>query len=261
MKLYASALLIAFLAVLSTASPAAEDQTQARALLERARKQSDIRSPNAPGFRLKASFTVATADLNVVEGTYTETWLSNTQWRHETVLGPSRRIEIGGATKRWLLETGPQLPAELQHFSSVLDLTPSWWNDFTFEPPTDHEVKGSTIRCAVIAGEMGERNALCFYVDSGLLLQIVTPKKIGVRYGNYSCQYGDYQKFGEYVYPRALACFQDSHRKLKADIVELSPDPSPDPTLFSPPAGAVELGNSVEHPTPPKVLPDPRFPF
>jgi hypothetical protein len=272
MKLHVSSVLITLLALLGVASfaaspgasPAGDDQTQAQTLLERARKLSDIRSASAPAFRLKASFTVTAPDLSTVEGTYIETWQSNTQWRRETVLGPARRVEVGGATKRWQLDTGTQLPAEVQQFSGVLDLTPSWWKDFTFEPPTDHEVKIGTLRCMVTPlAETGERFALCFYKDSGLLAQVIMPKKIGVRLGTYSCQYGEYQKFGDYVFPRLLACFQEGHRKLKAEIVELSSNPSPDATLFSPPTGAVELGNNVDHPLPPKPAQamDPRFPF
>jgi hypothetical protein len=264
MKLCGAFLLIAFATWLSTGSFAEDEQPQAQALLERARNLSDIRSPNAPAFRLKATFTAITQDLDTVEGTYTETWVSNARWRREIVVGGSRRIEVGGATRRWLLNSGPQLPAEVQRFSSLLEISPSWWKEFTFEPATDHDANGVTIRCVVTpAGEGGEKYALCFYKRRGLLLETIMPRKIGSRLGNYFCRYGNYQKFWDYFFPRELECLQEGHRKLEGKVVELSLDPSPDPALFAQPAGAVEIGNDTEHPTPPHPVPAPdlRFPF
>jgi hypothetical protein len=115
-------------------------------------------------------------DLSTVEGTYTETWVSNTEWRRETVVGASRRVEVGGATGRWLLSSGPPLPIEIQRFSSLLELSPPWWQEFTFQPTTDHDVNGTAIRCVVtLTEETGERYALCFYKESGLLMQTTMP--------------------------------------------------------------------------------------
>jgi hypothetical protein len=264
MKLCAAFILTALVTLLNAGSVAEDEQSNARALLERARELSDIRSPSAPAFRLKVTFTAITRDLTTLEGTYTEIWVSNTQWRRETVVGASRRIEVGWATRHWLLNSGPPLPDEVQRFSSLLELSPSWWQEFTFQPTTDHDVNGVAIRCVVTpAGENDERYALCFYKQSGLLMQTTMPKRIGNRLGDYSCLYANYQKFWEYFFPRELRCLQEGHRKLEGKMVELSLDPFPDPALFVPPAGATEIGNGTEHPTPPRRVPEPdlRFPF
>jgi TonB family protein len=47
------------------------------------------------------------------------------------------------------------------------------------------------------------------------------------------------------------------------NIVELSAEASPDIALFTPPAGAIEMGNCLVKPEPPKPVstPDPRFPM
>jgi hypothetical protein len=257
--------LLSVLVSLHSVGVFAEDQqSNAQALLERASDLSDIRSPSAPAFRLKATFTVVTRDLDILEGTYTETWVSNTQWRRETVVGNSQRIELGGAAQRWLTSSGPPLPEEVQQFSRLLELAPHWWQEFSFEPATDHDVRGIAIRCAVTSpGEDGERYALCFYKQSGFLMQTTMPKRIGERLGEYSCLYGNYEKFWNYFFPRDLRCLQDGHRKLQGKIVELSLDPFPDPGLFVRPPGAVEMGNRVEHPTPTRRVPEPdvKFPF
>jgi len=265
MKLCAAAFLLTALGTLLSAGLFAQDeQSKAQALLERARNLSDIRSPSAPAFRLKATFTAITRDLAVLEGTYTETWVSNTQWRRETVVGASRRVEVGGKSHHWLLNSGPPLPVEVQRFSSLLELSPSWWQEFTFQATTDHVVSGVAIRCVVtLTGEDGERYALCFYKESGLLMQTTMPKTIGSHLGDYACLYGNYQKFWDYFFPHELRCLQEGHRKLEGKIVELSLDPVPDPALFVQPAGATEIGNGEEHPTPPRRVPAPdqRFPF
>ena len=182
MKVCAAFLITALVTFLSAGSFAGEE-SNAQALLERARELSDIRSPSAPAFRLKATFTAITRDLTTLEGSYTETWVSNTQWRRETVVGASRRIEVGEATRHWLLNSGPPLPVEVQRFSSLLELSPPWWQEFTFQPTTDHDVKGIAIRCVVtLTGENGERYALCFYTESGLLMQTTMPTRIGDRF-------------------------------------------------------------------------------
>ena len=261
MKVCVAFLLVTFL---SAGSFAGEGQSNAQTLLERARSLSDIRSPGAPAFRLRATFTAITRDLTTLEGTYTETWVSNTQWRRETVVGASRRVEVGGANRHWLLNSGPPLPDEVLRFSGLLELAPSWWQEFAFQPGTDHDVNGIAIQCVVtLPGENGERYALCFYKESGLLMQTTMPKSIGTRLGSYSCLYPSYQKVWGYTFPRELRCLQDGHRKLEGKIVELSRDPFPDPALFEQPAGALEIGNAPDHPTPPRRLPadDLKFPF
>jgi hypothetical protein len=49
----------------------AEDaQPRGQALLERARQRSDIRAPNSPAFRLRATFSSVGKDLATVQGSY-----------------------------------------------------------------------------------------------------------------------------------------------------------------------------------------------
>jgi hypothetical protein len=71
MKVCAAFLLTALVTLLSAGSFAEDEQSKAQGLLERARNLSDMRSPSAPAFRLKATFTAITRDLATLEGTYT----------------------------------------------------------------------------------------------------------------------------------------------------------------------------------------------
>lgn len=80
-------------------------QSRAEALMQHARQLSDIRSSGAPAFRLTATFSFVGDDLEAVQGTYTETWASDSQWRRETVVNNLRRIEVGAPSRLWLLDS------------------------------------------------------------------------------------------------------------------------------------------------------------
>src|SRR6266566_3024152 len=91
----------ALLIVLITTISFCDDKQARRSDVERARLASDIRAVNAPGFRLKATCSFVGEKLETLGGTYVEWWVSKTQWRRETAVGDSRRIEIVGPDKRW----------------------------------------------------------------------------------------------------------------------------------------------------------------
>jgi TonB family protein len=59
-----------------------------------------------------------------------------------------------------------------------------------------------------------------------------------------------------------MACFEDKHRKIEAQVLELSADSSPDSSLFIPPPGASELGICSGTSAPPvaTMSPEPGFP-
>jgi hypothetical protein len=96
MKAHAAFVFTALLALLAIAlsaqapqkpeAPKSEIQTRAEALMERARHLSDIRAKNAPAYRLKATFSFMGKNLENLQGTYTEVWVSDSQWRRETVV-------------------------------------------------------------------------------------------------------------------------------------------------------------------------------
>ncbi len=167
--IFSIALFVAF-----PGNSAAEDvQKSAEAMLERARQLSDIRSPNAPGFHLNLSFSFIRQDLETVQGTYTEVWVSNSQWRQETVVGNFRRIEIVRSTKRWLLDSGEEaIPEQAARVSTMVQVLPTKAAKFEFESfaEPDH-----VTRCAVTkpVGEIRQRHAFCFDKDNGILGRVI----------------------------------------------------------------------------------------
>ncbi|HXC00116.1 MAG TPA: energy transducer TonB [Terriglobales bacterium] len=241
--------------VLFAAASSAEDiQKTAEGLLNGARQLGDIRSPNAPPFQMKLTFSFVGKDLETSEGTYSEVWISNSQWRRETTVGNFRRIEVGGPTRRWLLDSGGDFPEEAAGVSSLLNVFPARTAKFQFESIASPDAE---TQCAVTKpwGDKRKRLAFCFDKASGFLVENVTPQLVGAqRVVDFSCNYGQFKKFGVYAFPRTLTCFLDGHRKMEAKVVELSTMTSPDATLFSPPPASLELGNCSLNPLPPQAV-------
>jgi hypothetical protein len=254
------------LAMLSSASlaqnPAAPDdhpedvQTRADALLLKARQLSDIRSPNAPAFRLKATFSFTGLDLQKVEGTYTEVWVSNSQWRREMVIGDLRHIEVGGGDKQWLVDPD-RFPPQANKLATLMSVLPPASRGFEFASITEREMRDVTTEC-VATKSLGANLplTLCFEKRSGMLLEKVSPETRPQNVIIFSCEYGSFRKFGDYWFPRQVRCFEDRHKNISADVVELSIETPVDPALFDAPKDAIELGQcsgKIVSPVPPPL--------
>ena len=76
-----------------------------------------------------------------------------------------------------------------------------------------------------------------------------------------SCAFGGFAKFGGYWFPREVVC--DQHKIIEAKVVDLVAEPSPDTALFTPPAGATELGRCTDIFKPPTAVfsPAPNLPL
>lgn len=241
-----------------------DKQAQGEAMLDRGRAASNIRAPNAPAFRLKVAFSFVSEKLETVTGTYSEWWVSRNQWRREIVAGDSRRLEIGGPDKRWLLDTGPSLPEQVKRLPASLDLVPSKTSKFVFDSILDPALDNTKVACAIsVPGSEKQKSAFCFHKESGVLIQKIEPYLVGRRMGGYSCDYAAFHMFGNYAYPREMACFVEGHQKMDAKVTELAVEPSPDLALFKPPPEAVELGQCSGKTIAPRAIssPDPAMPW
>jgi TonB family protein len=243
----------AFVVVFGSAFAADDSQEAAEALLDRARQLSDVRSPKAPAFRLTLTFSFTGKDLETVQGTYTEVWMSGSEWRRETVVGNSRRIEVGGLAKRWLFDTADDFPDQAAGVPALVEPLPARIAKLDFESITESD---PATRCALTKpkGELRQQYAFCFDKTDGLLVAKVTPDVMGPRVADYSCNYSQFLKFGEYWFPHEMVCFLDGHRKMEARVVDLSLAPSADAALFAPPTGAVEMGTCPNNPVPPRAV-------
>jgi hypothetical protein len=221
-------------------------------MLLHAQQLSDIRSPNAAAFRLKATFSFKGDDLETVQGTYTETWLSDSQWRRETVINGLRRIEVGGPAKSWLLspDTFPERAIELPSLMAFVP-PPSSQTDFaTITETPDGDVMAECVFSKPVL--QSQKIILCFDKKSGVLLEKAAPEERLRNVVSFSCEYGKFQQFNQYWVAREIVCFDDRHKTISANVTELSAEPTSDPTFFTPSPEAIELGRCSGKTVPPR---------
>jgi TonB family protein len=246
-----------------TEPPKSEAQLLAESLMDRAHKISDIRSKGAPAFRLKATFSFIGKDLDTVQGTYSEVWVSSSQWWRETVVNDQRRVEVGGPNRRWLLDNTIDFPEIARRLSDLVNVFPSSTSKFDFESINEHSAGARIAECAITkADTRGNKYAFCFDDQTGALLEKAAPEVRPKNTTTFSCAYGVFRKFGDFQFPREVSCFEDKHRKIDANVVELSFEPSPDAELFKPPPGATEHIDCLGKLTAPfpAFTPGPNFP-
>jgi hypothetical protein len=230
------ALLTALSPLLALAQSFPPAQTSAETLLNRARQISDIRAPGSPPFHLQATFSFIAKNLDTIQGTYIETWLSASQWRRETVVGDAHRIEVRNGNKSWLANGGPQFPTQAIRAAKMFDPFP--------ENPrldVDSVTDRPNLQCVLLRLDASTKQAFCIDKQTGVLIGTVEPQIVGARIGDYSCQYEKFQKFDGRWFPHKIGCLLDRHRQIDGEVLELSPtSPTPDPKLFNPPAGRTE---------------------
>ena len=226
--------------LLVTMAFANKQDSEAAARVEHADQLSDIRAEGAPPFRLKLSVKIIDKDGTVLDGSYTEVWVSKTQWRRETVLGDFRRIQVASGRKLWLLDSSTVVPEQLSQFSIFhLDkVQPEKWKS-----TKDREIKGVGVRC--VKNSRGIPLELCFDKMSGTLASNLLDVYLGARIVKRTCLYSDYQKAGDRVFATSYRCDEDKHPSLEGRIVELAAEPAPDRALFAPLDGATESMNCI----------------
>jgi TonB family protein len=253
------------LIILVSTAGADDKGAKATALIEHAQRLSDIRAEGAPPFRLKLSLKVFGEDGSVLEGAYTEVWVSKTQWRRETVLGDFHRTEAVAGKKRWLLDSASAVPdpvGEIPAIYAMDTLGLQVWKTNKIKDG-DIKVKGLSLTCLESDRALGGKSALCFDSSSGMLVLKISPAISASLVGDKTCLFADYQKFGDRAFARSYECDEDKHPRLRAKVVELVSDPAPDPALFEPMAGSEESGNCLSGIKPPRQThaPEPIFPM
>jgi len=184
-----------------------------------------------------------------------EIWISNSQWRRETIVNNIHRIEVGTADSIWRLDNSTDFPEAAARLPELMDVFPQRSRTFEFESITDSTDQKIAEQCATTRpGPQKEKYRFCFDQKSGALLAKLSPQ-FRPKMTDYSCFYGIFRKFESSWFPREMACFENKQRKVEAQVIELSADSSPNPSLFIPPPGAIELGQCFGTPSPPVAAP------
>jgi hypothetical protein len=229
------------LACLQLSCLAQDIQARAEELLQHARQLSDIRSPNSRPFRLKALFSFIGDDLETVQGTYDEIWISNSRWRRDTTIGNLHKIEIGGPDKVWV-HYPDGYPVKADKLPALMAILPPASSQFEFTNLDERAFGYFVAQCAYSRPYTEETQfVFCFDRKTGLPVEKVTPDRRPRNVMNLSCEYGRFQKFGDRWFPRQIVCFEDKHASVNATVVELLDESTPDSSLFIPSEGAIEV--------------------
>jgi hypothetical protein len=216
-------------------------QTRAESMIAKAEQLSDIRAKSSPAFRLSAEFSFADKSLATVKGTYTETWVSESQWRRETIIGELRYVEIGSAADHWV-SYSDGFPKKATRLPFLMDVSPpsrAW--ELVFTSITQNATHDVDAECVFTKPVSDKRIAFCFDKNSGVLLEKIFPETRPRTISDFACEYGRFRSFGDYLFPYEITCFEDGHRSISAKVTELSPLSAAQPSEFSPPADAIEL--------------------
>ena len=242
-------------------TPKENAQKDAEALLERARELSDIRNEKASPFRLRANFSLVGDNLDTFEGSYTEMWASDSQWRREIVIGDWKRIEVGTPNRLWKLDNAKGMPNEASRVPGAIAILPARSAKFEFE---SIQRSDNATLCAVTkpVGERKAKHAFCFDQKDGVLVENIAPEFLRQHVADYSCGYDDFRKFGNQFFPYNIDCRLDKHKKLEVHVVDLTREAFTGASLFAPPDGAIEIGRCAAFASSPKPLytPNPIFP-
>ncbi|MBZ5658192.1 MAG: energy transducer TonB [Acidobacteriia bacterium] len=262
-KLQTKGVVAVSLLVLTGISPATDDKAAGNALIEKARKASDIRAEGAPAFRMEGTFRIIPKKGGRgIDGSYTEIWVSKTKWRREAQTSSSHDLEIGAAEKKWLVDSGPERLSAT--FSPRLTLLPE---PFSRDAPEITGVFGRQVdsvkATCVKSKSRWSKGIDCVDPDSNVLLLHESDSRGNRWPASRSCEYRNYERFGERAFPRLVRCASDQGDEVELTILKLVAEPSPEEALFTKPQGASEIGNcqgGVAKPPQAEYSPDPGYP-
>jgi hypothetical protein len=103
---------------------AAANLDNAQTYFDRARKLGFPAASGGAPYILRAEFTTRASSGVVETGSYTDTWVSDSKWRREAVLGNSRFVRARNGKKRYRLGEGPDA-ALLQFVLTAMEPIPA----------------------------------------------------------------------------------------------------------------------------------------
>jgi TonB family protein len=252
--------LLALFLVSLYSSPAIGEgkQQEGEQLISQALQMSDIRAPGAQSFHLKVSFqNLGGGPLNT--GTYTETWVSKEQWRREVEIGSFRRIEVGRQLTKWLLDSGEPVPPEALIIDGALNRR-TLPGKIKVKQIESKDLNGKPARCVRLENEY-QIEAYCVDEKNLLLSYEFLSRRMPKSHIAYV--YGNYEKFGDRLYPRSVRYDREGDRSIQIRVLELEPETSVDSSMFAALRGGIELANCLTNEMkPPRAdyTRDPEFP-
>lgn len=235
----------------------AGDKTQPLVLVQRAAEVSDIRSPGAAPFRMRAK--VRTYEKTPDEATYELTWVSPDQWREEITIGPGKAIRIGGHGIVSLKNDS----AEAQSVRSrvrllIIPVTLTLRPEESFGDVKRRKMDGIALQCIRRRGKHVSETELCFDPDKEVL---VREDYVGSVSQGSVVIYSGYTAFGPKLFPARIKTYFSNTVKTDVEVISLDQLSPEDVTAFATGSGYITIPG-CESPIAPlaTVAPDPQYP-
>ena len=252
---------VTLLGLTGISSGADSDKPTGKALIEKARMVSDIRTDGAPSFRMEGTFRITPKiGGKEIEGRYTEIWISKSKWRREVQTSSFQRIEVGASARTWLADSGSERPDAALYGPLTLI--------FPRQPPettrvSHRELSSKQAICAESKGEWS-KGIDCFDPDGGFFLLQENLFKLPNNLPSvcHSCVYRNYEGFGDRLFPRSIRCTNNPGDDVELTITKLVTAASPEENLFAQPPSAVESRTCQGRVSAPRALvtPEPVYP-
>lgn len=237
----------------------ADDGTQAKELLARARELSNFSSQDAKPFQLKASFRALGTQSGDLNGEYRLYWKSANEFRVEDRLSDFHETVVSEPKKSWRLSNLVMAPSQVSDVASMLAefQKPGLDGLGHFSKLRSEKIGDLTAQCFDARNKNGKFN-ICFDSAAGTVLRV---KKIAA--GDTTVyRFSDYARAGAKLYPRKMTVERKGAMVVQA-AVESMEEWTPTQGQLMPPAGAVSHAVcDLKEMKPPHGLstPDPRWP-
>jgi hypothetical protein len=214
----------------TTRPPGVETFAPSKDILDKGRKLSFPAAGGVSPYVLQAEFTTRNGAGEITKGTYTDTWLSDTQWRREAVFGKSRLIRSRSGDKRYLIAEGADAGILRILFESMEPIpdTTSWYD---IEWLVKHDTVDGFAALRVSRGHESpegvlEPQAQAYWFDEeGQLIKAHT-KGLDTRLSRPS-------DFAGMQVARRVELLNQGKLALRLDVTELSPVGTLDPSMFT----------------------------
>jgi hypothetical protein len=207
----------------------AQSLDSARACFDRARKSGFPAAGSSAPYVLRAEFTTRGSSGVVQKGTYTDTWVSDNQWRRDAVLGKSRFVRSRNGKRRYRVDEGPD--AELLQFVlTVMEPIPA--TDYFAESDwkVKREVSDGKVTIRVASGHENpdgtpESDFVAYWFDE-------TGRLVRTYLNEMESRRSNFEDFNGTSVARRVDVLLEGKVGMRIDVTELGPAGSVDSGIF-----------------------------
>jgi TonB family protein len=210
------------------------DQREGSEMLAKAATTQNLRSHDAKPFRLHVRVHAQTVVATPTDGTYDEIWLSSDKWRREIAFPGFDQVEVGDADSKWLSRNLDFQPRVVSLMEQAVLMGLSLLPLETVGEVHNKKKDGTAFRCVRLQFPHSLSREMCLNPSGALA---------SVEAGDRRFEYGEYTKFGDKIFPKAIHVFEKGKNLLNINVEDPVAVTDPDPKEFKHPAGALQFAN------------------